>query len=321
MMNKLLRRLALALSAGYILFFFSEAMFWARWRAEDTVGDYAATWLTYSVLAFAFLTLVSRFRVRSAWALFLVGAVFGWLTEGAVVQTMYDDFPLNVSFTGLAWHASISVMVGWYLMRKVLIEQRWVAVGLLSGAMGLFWGVWAVCWWVEAGDVASLPAFGAFACLTSLGLIPAYHVHNALSRSRPAFAPTRWEVAGAALFFAFLFVAGTLPAVGLAGSILPLLLAGVWLTLHRNRRTETRPPLTDVLSGRTGWPQALALLSMPATATLVYGLGRLGDRLLGLRIPTHIPIYLVLTGLGFILLALSVIHVWRRPVARTDPRV
>ena len=110
-----MRRLVVTLAAGYILVFYSESMFWARYRpGEDSVASYLVTWIVYSLSAFVFLSLVSLLRVRNIWALFLCGALFGWLTEGVIVQTMYDDFPLNISFTGLAWHALISIWVGWY---------------------------------------------------------------------------------------------------------------------------------------------------------------------------------------------------------------
>lgn len=97
------------LATGYILFFYSELVFWVRVQPVDTLPGRISAWLAYSLLAFVFLTILMRFRVRTVWALFLAGAVFGWMTEGIVVQTAYEDLPFSLSFTGLAWHALISV--------------------------------------------------------------------------------------------------------------------------------------------------------------------------------------------------------------------
>ncbi|MHB9007903.1 MAG: hypothetical protein ACYDC1_13330, partial [Limisphaerales bacterium] len=60
----LLRNLATALATGFILFFFSERLFWTAFRPGDSVADLIVTWLAYSVLAGVFLNVVSRLRVR-----------------------------------------------------------------------------------------------------------------------------------------------------------------------------------------------------------------------------------------------------------------
>ena len=57
------------------------------------------------------------------------------MTEGIVVQTAYEDLPLSLSFTGLAWHALISVWVGWYAVRRALFSGL-KATLLLSAIIG-----------------------------------------------------------------------------------------------------------------------------------------------------------------------------------------
>ena len=78
----LLRTTSLVLGTGYVLFFFSERMFWAMWRPGDHIGIYVATWLLYAFLAYLLQATVRCFRVRDLWGLFLAGTVFGWLAEG-----------------------------------------------------------------------------------------------------------------------------------------------------------------------------------------------------------------------------------------------
>ena len=112
MIQRLLRKAAVILANGYILFFFSERVFWSFWRPADNLRDFVITWLAYCLMGWMFLDLVRHFRVASFPPLFLCGAVFGWVGEGVVVDTMYGDptnpFPLSVSWTGLAWHALLT---------------------------------------------------------------------------------------------------------------------------------------------------------------------------------------------------------------------
>ena len=109
MITRIVKQILGVLATGYILFYYSELVFWARAKPTDSLPNWISTWLAYSLLAFVFLAIVARFRVHTIWALFLAGAVFGWMTEGIVVQTTYEDLPLSLSFTGLAWHALISI--------------------------------------------------------------------------------------------------------------------------------------------------------------------------------------------------------------------
>jgi hypothetical protein len=57
----------------------------------------------------------------------------------------------------------------------------------------------------------------------------------------------------------------------------------------------------------------LTLLLIPAAATAVYSVAFALD----LRPPTGVLIYLIVTPLGFVLLARSLLRVWRRPPAVT----
>ena len=106
-----IKNIFLVLSTGYIFVYFSEHLFWARIRPEDSLKNWTSAWMAYSLMAFVFLAIVSHFNIKNIWALFLAGAVFGWLAEGVVVQTTYEMLPLSISFTGLAWHALLTVWI------------------------------------------------------------------------------------------------------------------------------------------------------------------------------------------------------------------
>ena len=98
-MRNLLRRLCLTVVTGYIFVYYSEYAFWARPLDNVRLPDAIWLLLTYSFAAYIFLTLVVTLRVRSFAAIFVVGALFGWLVEGVFVQTMYSLLPFRVCLT------------------------------------------------------------------------------------------------------------------------------------------------------------------------------------------------------------------------------
>jgi hypothetical protein len=49
MMLRLFRKTAIVLANGYILFFFSERVFWSFWRTGDTLTEFLITWFAYYV--------------------------------------------------------------------------------------------------------------------------------------------------------------------------------------------------------------------------------------------------------------------------------
>ena len=293
------------LAAGYILFYFSELVFWARVKPDDSLSGWTGTWLAYSLLAFVFLSIVAEFRIHTVWALFLAGAVFGWLTEGVIVQTMYEDLPRSLSFTGLAWHALISVWVGWYVVRRALFSGL-KSTFLVSAAIGMVYGLWAISWWMEPGEIAIHPIeFAMYVLVSTLLLVLAYWLYD---RTVPAyFQPNRILEIMVGLLFLLYFAFITVPSVSWAAVILPLLLFLVYLALQRNRQRETRPPLHTSMT-RTDRPwRYLGLLLIPATASLAYA----AAFYFGIQWHTNWVLYLITMPAGFILFIVSLIKVWR----------
>ena len=135
--------------------FFSEFVFWTRLKPEDSIEGIIYTGIFYALATFAFLVIIKKFNVKSIWALFLAGAFYGWIIEGIFVQTMYLGFPINISWTGLAWHALISVWIGFYYLRKTLSENNYLKTILVSSLIGLIWGIWSIFWWVEGSAPAA----------------------------------------------------------------------------------------------------------------------------------------------------------------------
>ena len=296
---KILQRIAAAFSVGYILMFFSERVFWSRLTPENTPADLLFTWIVYSLLAFLFLWSVDYFRTRLWMTVFLCGAVFGWLAEGVIAQTIFDNFPISISWTGLAWHALISVLFGWYGLRRAYLQGSARQVALLAGGMGVLWGLWALWWPADLGRPIPLAGFLLNTWVGSLLLLAAYWVYDAVQPKH--FHPNRVEIAvvGLAVFFWFAIV--TVPAVGLRALLIPALIGLTLFGLWRARRTSAHASMLAVLRGTLRPGAAAAILAMPLAASLVYWAGLS----LGFFPPTNAIVLGITAPVGFVLYGLS----------------
>ncbi len=314
-MRDVLKRLVVVLATGYVFVYYGEMVFWAT---PDRPGmgpvGLIATWLVYSVFAYAFLGVVSLFKVRSIWAVLLAGAFYGWFEEGIILQTTYGTpdtpFPMSISFTALAWHAPLDVFVGWYLVRRALATGKITYTLALACGIGVFYGLWAIFWWTEPPELMKalfdagrrdlvLRHFAAFAWLTTAGLIVA---HWLFDRCRPSvFRPAKIELAllGVATALYFFFV--TVVTVPRALWVMPPLLGLTLLALLKNRSVERRSDAIVAFAPPARAYHYLALFAIPLVATAIYFVALTA----GATLRTNIPIYYVSTGLGVLLWLLS----------------
>ncbi len=339
-------RIAYTFLTAYILTFYSEWMFWTgRPPSESFYLEAIPTWIAYSFIIFFFITTVSYFRARSFWAIFLCGALYGWLLEGVLVQTMYDALPIQISFTGLSWHALISVMFGWWWLPRRLRESRAIIPCLL---FGVALGLWSIGWWLEPDVAVAAPESVTFYNLFfGIPLVPAYifwsrlssqivtpsHVRSSFSspsllaerglggevalnesasKNSPevrgkSFRPSRLELIIATLLLALYFAFVTVPTQPLALIVLPPLLALILWSLRRNRQREPEiSPETTPITLK----QALPLLLIPIMASLVYA----GALTIGLTLPSLQILFVISMPLGFLLFAVSVYKTARSSV-------
>jgi hypothetical protein len=312
------RKLTVILATGYILFFYSERVFWSFLRPGDRLADLVLGWLVYSLLAWVFLLLVRQFRIAAFPALFLAGAIFGWLAEGVVVDTLYGNadnpFPASISFTGLAWHAVISVGIGWFWQGKVLTAAHPSRMAAFCVVVGLGWGLWAGWWPAELGHArTSLAAFAGHAVVCSILLILAWAV---LGFVRPDwFRPAKWEMPVLLGVVVLFYLGIRLPATPRSVLILPPLLLACTYGLYRNRLHEQRPDLVDRLVGNIRPRSCLGLFLMPATAIAVYT----PVAFWGWTLPTNWLLYVMTTPLGFVFLIRS-LWVLYRPYRGSAPQ-
>jgi hypothetical protein len=312
----MLKRIAVSLISGYILLYYGEFVFWATPDREDFDLLVAlGMWLLYSCMAYPFLCVVSLFNARNPWAIFLAGAFYGWFEEGLVVQTMYGTpdgpFPMSISFTGLAWHAAIGVWVGWYLVRKILIENNYLKTLALGLGIGLFYGLWAIWWWneppspmkelLESGrkDVLFIHFF-IFAYGTTALLILAHWLYQRINLTE--FKPSKVEIGicgGLALLY---FALVSVPAAPKAIWVLPPLLGLTFWALSNNKGLEKRQNATTAFSHPVTALNRLLLFSIPTTASTIYFLALATD----FRLPTNIIFYYTATPLAALAWILSV---------------
>ncbi|KPU62760.1 hypothetical protein EP1X_06800 [Thermococcus sp. EP1] len=261
------KRILAVFSLGFILMFYSEMMFWARWRPEDTISGLLMTWFIYSVLAFFVLLFFERFCVDDIYSIFLLGAVFGWLVEGVVVQTAYEAFPFQLVWTPLAWHALISVLIGLYFVGNALSEWKFKKAAAFFALLGAFWGVWAIYWKFEDGYAITTAEFAVYAFSTGIALMASYIVFS-LVRPR-TFEPTKaetWIFSGVLAFFAL----STVVAIPFSPLVL-LPLLGV--SFYALKKLSGRESILFRFF-RVNPRRYVMLLFMPLSAVIVYAFFR-----------------------------------------------
>ena len=318
MVRRFIANLGVNLAGGFLLFFFSERLFWTVFKPGDSILDLVITWLAYSVLACVFMNVVIRSNAGGLPRVALAGAVYGWLAEGALVGTLYGTessapFPLSIVQTALSWHMLISVIVGWHFLTGAVRQGAFVMTALISVGAGLFWAAWAPFQWRETPPViVPIWIFAAHAMLTGACLALACGILSggAWNRYRPG-----WFGFGSSILFLGVFYSEQVKALGARPLIvLPLLVGGVlallWWTKEKNERLENHAPASK------RWKCAAVIMVMPATASLGYAF-QLSIDTKGIN-PGWIFHGLAFAGGAAFLMACAIII--RRQVTRCWPR-
>lgn len=279
-MMTFIRRIVSVLSLGYVFFYFSELLFWARLKPEDTGRSLLFTWLVYSFMAYLFILIVEYGKIRTRYGLFLAGLVFGWVAEGLVVYTMYDAFPFQIAWTGMAWHALLSVVLGISLM-KTMMDQTVPRIVFLTVCVGLFFGFWSVWWKLEDGF--TIPFFDnvLYWFLSTCGLVVAFvGYHHGYPRY---FKASRGEIILLVVITAA-FVLAAIIEKGETLLILPLAISipvsGILINLKRYDHDEKYNSILVPNQGRVT-ARILLIFLIPVMAILVYEMMR------GIGLETH----------------------------------
>ncbi|UJW86810.1 hypothetical protein [Devosia sp. SL43] len=247
---------------GAIGMYGSEMLFWSAPPSPVLAGELAQTWLAYALVSAAALMAMAATGARGWLAVFLAGCIYGWLIEGVVVQTVYDVFPYTLVFTGMSWHALLTVLlvglgvrssVNWSLPRQLLF---------LLG-LGLFFGLWAQYWPIERPDLPQPMTVALY--LIGLGLcVPLANLLLDAQPSRLVF--TRWEIISVGGLFSALWVLQLLDAPDWRRLSVPLLVVVTLWLLRRRRNSRDIDLGTTPMSAR--WRHWLFLLVPVLTAML-----------------------------------------------------
>ena len=153
------RRALALLIVSALLTAFSETFYWYSGGT-----DYPGRVLFYLIPTTALLWTTGRWP-GSRWpTVVLVGAVYGFITEGVLTAVVYGGFPFDpfaISYTSLAWHALISVGFGLVLMHRLLAGGSLAQAAAAIALFGAFWGTWATTLRLPASDGDELPALAA----------------------------------------------------------------------------------------------------------------------------------------------------------------
>jgi len=220
---------AASLALGAISLWASENLFWIVPHDGWSLPEWGLTWIAYSLASATALAMVARSGMGGIGAAFLGGAVLGYLVEGAVVGTVYDEFPVQLVWTTLAWHGLITggVVLGLGRAGARLGPGRMAAIW---AALGLFGGVWALYWPAEH---AVLPGAGVLAgYLVGLGVV-VVGGHAVLDRIGQVPGPPLWAMAVAPAILALSWLVQGILTLNPLRLLLPVILWGIWVIMRR----------------------------------------------------------------------------------------
>lgn len=271
-----MRSLVATLVVSALLTVFSESIYWYSGGT-----DYPGRTAYYLIPTIAFLWAATTWPVAGWPGVVLLGAVYGFVTEGVLTPVVYGGFPFDpfaISYTSLAWHGPVSVGFGLVVLHRVLAGRAIVRPVALLALAGVAWGVWAMSLRLPGADdePASIAALvgpvepRVFALYASVATAVVAVCHLLLGRAvRPRdLVPcriwTRIMVVVGAIWFVVLIV----PAAPWA----PLELAVLLLVCRAGlRRLAGDGDTVAAQVCRTIPVRRLAVLvAMPATATATY---------------------------------------------------
>jgi len=312
--SKFFNRFIFIFFSAFILMFFSEYFFLntdptfnfitsLTKRPISAAMSILELWMFYTFFAYILFIAIEKFNVSDLWSLFLAGSLFGWWVEGMVIPVLYEALPFSISWTSLGWHPIVDVILGWYIVRRVLHKDFIPYTALLSVSLGGFWGVWATWFWVEDTEPILPLNFFLLSFFLGILLIISYIVIDKIKID--TFKISKTEI----IIFSILSLLGLVLQIYIVGYIalivLPSLILITGSVLWINKKKEFRENVIQILNEGTVFKNYFTLILMPLTASLVYWFVYTFE--INLGVGDIIPPILMIAG--FLLFIASIIKV------------
>lgn len=233
---------------------------------------------------------LQKFKIRNIWGLILAGSLFGWWTEGILIPVYYEALPYSIIWPSIGWHVIVDVLLGWYLVRKVLHMNKPLYTILLSSSLGIFWGIWATWFWEEGLSPIAPEDFVIYSFFTVILLIVAYW-------SIDSFNPEKMVISKLEIILFTVLSIFCLITLSASLGILPILyfvpmvsITCIVMWIGSGKRNS----LFDGFEGKTKKWQYPILLLIPLTSSIVYT--NIYKSQIDLTITELIPPILLITG-------------------------
>ncbi|MEE9454750.1 MAG: hypothetical protein V3V13_10260 [Paracoccaceae bacterium] len=269
-------RLLLLISFGSIIVSFSEFWFY---KVDKDVGHFTII-LAYGVMGYFFLVALKYYEVRTMAAFWVAASLFGFLAEGVPVAVLYSGLPLTIVWTSLAWHALLSVGIGWFAFKKIMGGKSILRAVLLNAAIGLGLGLWnGYMWNAVIDDTSEVLSFAwqrpeIFTKQFLIGyvlFVIGHFVFERSARTVPDF--KTFEILALGIILAVISLLGAAASgLWIFFPILPFLVFICILALQRSKNTVSQEPelLTVMRFNKIPvWRYALTLL-IPLVAISTY---------------------------------------------------
>ena len=262
-MRETVRFFGQALALAMVGYWASEALFWGFPPVPGDPLTLALTVVIYAGLFAAVLAAAEVTGARGLPGLILGGALFGFLMEGVLVDTMMWGVPVTLVWVPLAWHMPLTVLGAIAAVRtggRVL----WLALAALMVA--------AV---VNAGYFptvrADLPGLGAVLGYQLTFLAVAIAGHLWLDRLGPVAKAPRWVIWGLVLLalglWGWKLIGDPRPKRVLVPLMIGVTLWGMW----RSGRLEPGEPWRFGRAGAQVWWLAVPVVAVVVAGQMVRG--------------------------------------------------
>lgn len=261
-MRETMRFLGQSLALAMVGYWASEALFWGFPPVPGDPLTLGLTVVIYGGLFAATLAAAQVTGARGMAGLVLGGALFGFLMEGVLVDTMMWAVPITLVWVPLAWHMPLTVLGAIAAFRTG--RKLWLAVLALIVAGGVNAGYFP-------GVRADLPGLGVVLVYQLPFLAVAFAGHLWLDRLGPVARAPRWLIWALGLlalgFWGWKLVGDPQPK----RLLVPLMIG---LTLWGMRRSGRAGPAEPWGFGRAGarvWWMALPVVAVVVAGVLVRG--------------------------------------------------